>query len=270
MNPPMDRCAMMKGDDPRFPYVRVPMFLFNRERFPWMTPSIICTYVVARSWVYWKSRSNDRFGRCWPALATIAKRAGQSPSTVKTNLAVLEKYGLMYRQRRFNNSSIITFVDAPGRFQEIRGRDGRIAAEHDVEIRLQGIRDAARQETAEEARQRKPASILLRTREASNGNHRQPGRESQPEDQGGASGCPTPVNLKPLKNEKRRTTREEHTSADADARRDVDIQKIKKMVGSLRKTMGSNHSHGSQSREQRIADLRRQAADLTHPGRVRA
>lgn len=43
--------------------------------------------------------ANDN-GECWPSIATIARKASMSATSVKRNLADLEKTGLIRRERR--------------------------------------------------------------------------------------------------------------------------------------------------------------------------
>jgi len=142
------------GDDTRFPHVRVPMFLFDRTKFPKVTASALLTYLGARSFAYVGSKCNGRFARCWPSKRAIGERVGQSARTVARNLALLEKAGLLYRKPR-KGSWVITFVDAPGAFQEAVNARGRGAARLENESRLDAIVETARTEMAETTRERR-------------------------------------------------------------------------------------------------------------------
>jgi len=144
-------------DDPRFPHVRFPMFLFDRTRFPWITGSILLTYLGARTFAYFASKCNDRFARCWPSNQTIGERAGQSARTVSRNLAALKRGGVLYRKRRRGTSWMTTFVDAPKAFQEAVSARGEEAAKHENETRLDSIVDEARAEMAQTTRERRQA-----------------------------------------------------------------------------------------------------------------
>ena len=142
-------------DNPRFPHVRVPMFLLTPpEEFPEMTPSHIATYVAVRSYAYTRSAASDRFARCFASHANIGKRARQSVATVKRNIVDLEKWGLLYRAGWRGKTREIVPVDHPQRFREARARHGLKHAIAEGAARLGAIRDAARNRVAHVAHPR--------------------------------------------------------------------------------------------------------------------
>jgi len=135
------------SDDPRFPHVRVPKFLadYLREvRTSQKRSSLLATYVATRWFAYTRSKCSDNFARCFPSVRSIGEVIGQSETTVKRNLAWFESAGLLYRSSRgWNKTKLITFVDFPERFREIREMRGREVAIREVEEELaQKARDA--------------------------------------------------------------------------------------------------------------------------------
>jgi hypothetical protein len=131
------------ADDRRFPHTRIPNFLFDTERYPDMTASMITTYAAARSFAYVRSKASDKFGRAWPSIPTIAKRARQSERQVQRNLRALEDMHLLYRKLRPFTSAIITFVDSPEAFEKALRERGLEAARAENEACLEEIREEA-------------------------------------------------------------------------------------------------------------------------------
>src|SRR5262245_15056120 len=155
------------ADDARFPHVRIPKFILDRQRYPGMTPSCLATYVAARSFAYFGSKANERFAKAFPSLRSIARRSGQGTRTVCRNLASLESMGLISTRARFNDTDVIYFVDFPERFKTVLEARGKEAAQDDEDARLGEIRDAARVEAARASR---PTSRRSRTFQCEHGN----------------------------------------------------------------------------------------------------
>lgn len=53
----------------------------------------------------------DKEGVCWPSVVTLAKDLGCTIKTVSRALTVLSNAGIISRQRRWNNSSIINLME---------------------------------------------------------------------------------------------------------------------------------------------------------------
>lgn len=241
-------------DDVRFPHVRIPKFL-NVTNFPELTPSILATYVAARSFAYLRSRSSERFARCWPAIRTIGEIFAQGDSVVKRNLSWLEAAGLIYRQRRFNQSSVITFVDFPERFQELRRQSGLEPAINDYEERLAELVEQARTGRAEEA-QRRPTKNYHPGSESIPQIRHSGGRESPQVTPGGSASGLSGVRPRPIKN----SGSEEQKNEAHDLNRFAAEELISSLRGALKNKR--IETLPPEQREARLRELQRQVEIL--------
>lgn len=147
-------------DDRTQAHTRVPDTLYDED---WLTPSIGWTYTTARYFAHWKSRASGWFSRSSASIENVASKGRQSQTTVKSNLKILEKQGRIYRKRRWNESSITTFVPDSAAFREATERDGKEAAVAQNEERLETLRNEARKMNARQANHEQPDRSLLTT-----------------------------------------------------------------------------------------------------------
>ncbi len=132
----------MTAERSKFRYIRVPVFIVG------IRPVDVSIYTALRSFARFGLDSADEFCRCWPSLKTLAARAGLNVKTARASLKRLEKAGVLYIRKRWNQSSVITFVDQPERFRATRDAKSQHSAEREVERALEGATEELRRERA--------------------------------------------------------------------------------------------------------------------------
>jgi hypothetical protein len=131
----------------------VPNYVWDRERYPWLTESMVATFSAVCSYTYLPSRASDRYGRCIAGVEAIASRARQTERTTRRNLKELEMQGFIYRVRPPDRGVYETvLVLEPERFAAVAREQGREAAITWYEGHLEDVVEHARVERAVETR----------------------------------------------------------------------------------------------------------------------
>ena len=127
-----------------------------------MVASAFMTY-AGLGWFRNRARASEEFGRCYASNKLIADLMGQSEATVKRNKKMLEKWQLIFIERRPGLSDYTYFVDDPAEFDAIAKAHGRRAAERTVVAAIEDETEEKHKELAAEAAERSRTPVRGRS-----------------------------------------------------------------------------------------------------------